>query len=345
MSNKNTKKRIFVGLSGGVDSAVTAALLQKEGHDVTGVFIKGWYPEGMPCTWASDRQDAMRVAARLHIPFVTFDASREYKASVIDYLLSEYKEGRTPNPDIMCNRDVKFGAFYAFAKAHGADLVATGHYARTENGMLYRGIDESKDQSYFLWAVPKEVLSFVRFPLGTYKKEYVRTLAKRFDLPVAQKRDSQGICFLGSISVEDFLTKELGARIGEARDEHGVVVGFHKGAVLYTLGERVPLTPSSTGPWFVHAKDISSNTLTVSRTVVKPHTETHIALAHGNFFQDSIEGDIEAQYRYPGPIVTGTYNREAHTFTPRQALPEPLAKGQSLVLYSKDVCIGGGIIV
>ncbi len=345
MSNETRKKRIFVGLSGGVDSAVTAALLQKEGHDVTGVFIKGWYPEGMPCTWASDRQDAMRVAAKLHIPFVTLDASKEYKASVIDYLLSEYKEGRTPNPDIMCNRDVKFGAFYAFAKAHGADFVATGHYASTKDGKLYRGIDASKDQSYFLWAVPKEVLAHVRFPLGAYQKEYVRTLAKKWGLPVAQKRDSQGICFLGSISVEDFLTKELGARSGEARDESGVVVGFHKGAVLYTIGERVPLTPSSTGPWFVHAKDISSNTLTVSRTILKPKTDAGITLAHGNFFQDKKEENIEAQYRYHGPVITGNYRRETNTFTPDQTLPEPLAKGQSLVMYKKDACVGGGIIV
>jgi tRNA-specific 2-thiouridylase len=163
-------KRIYVGLSGGVDSAVTAALLKKAGAHVTGVFIKGWYPPGMPCTWGDDRRDAMRVAA-----------------------------GRTPNPYIMCNRDVKFGAFYAFARSRGADFIATGHYAREEQALerryLHRGIDHTKDQSYFLWAIPQEALDQSLFPLGTYHKVEVRSLAKAFQLPVATKKDSQGICF------------------------------------------------------------------------------------------------------------------------------------------------------
>ena len=161
-------KRIFVGLSGGVDSAVSAALLQKAGANVTGVFIKGWYPPGMPCTWADDRRDAMRVAASLGIPFYTLDASAEYKKGVIDYLLSEYAAGRTPNPDVMCNREVKFGAFYAFAKEHNANFIATGHYARkshstdsNDSAKLFTGIDQSKDQSYFLWAIPTEALAFL----------------------------------------------------------------------------------------------------------------------------------------------------------------------------------------
>src|SRR3989338_10785512 len=186
-------KKIFVGLSGGVDSAVSAALLGRAGAQVTGVFIKGWYPPGMPCTWAMERRDAMRVAARLQIPFLTLDASAEYKRGVIDYLVAEYKAGRTPNPDVMCNREVKFGAFYRYALANGADAIATGHYRAGE-----------KDQNYFLWAVPKDILEATIFPVGYKEKDEVRTLAKRFHLPVAEKRDSQGICFLGSVSVEDF---------------------------------------------------------------------------------------------------------------------------------------------
>jgi len=181
-------KKIYVGLSGGVDSAVSAALLQQAGAQVTGVFIKGWYPPGMPCTWAAERRDAMLVAARLHIPFETCDARAEYKKEVIDYLLSEYRAGRTPNPDVMCNKEVKFGAFYRFAKAAGADAIAMGHYRSGE-----------KDQSYFLWAVPKDILNATLFPVGKYAKEEVRALAKQFDLPVAEKKDSQGICFLGSV--------------------------------------------------------------------------------------------------------------------------------------------------
>ncbi len=345
MSNKNKKNRIFVGLSGGVDSAVTAALLKKEGHDVTGVFIKGWYPKGMPCTWASDRQDAMRVAAKLHIPFVTLDASKEYKTSVIDYIIDEYRAGRTPNPDIMCNRDVKFGAFFSFAKKHGANFVATGHYAITKDGNLYRGVDEGKDQSYFLWAVPQNVLKHVLFPLGKYQKEYVRTLAKQFHLPVATKRDSQGICFLGSISVEEFLTTELGAKNGSAKSTEGVVVGTHKGAVFYTIGERVPLLGAVPGPWYVHSKDVSINTLVVSKTPHAPKEHSDIKLSHVNFFQEHVGGEYEAQYRYHGVKISGMYNHASHTFLPHKTLGEPLAKGQSLVLYTKDICVGGGIIV
>jgi len=191
--------KVFVGLSGGVDSAVSAALLQHEGAEVVGVFIQGWYPPGMPCTWQEDRRDAMRVAAHLGIPFYTLDASAEYKKSVIDYLLAEYAAGRTPNPDVMCNREVKFGAFYKFAMEKGADFIATGHYLTGE-----------KDQRYFLWAVPKEVLAKTLFPVGHMEKSGVRKLARKFKLPVAKKKDSQGVCFLGPISMKEFLMDELG---------------------------------------------------------------------------------------------------------------------------------------
>src|SRR3989338_7476672 len=172
-------KNVFAGLSGGVDSAVSAALLREAGAQVTGVFFKGWYPPGMPCTWTEDRRDAMRTAARLQIPFRTLDASAEYKSGVIDYLLAEYRAGRTPNPDVMCNREVKFGAFYRFAKNSGADAIATGHYRSGE-----------KDQSYFLWAVPKNILEATLFPVGKMEKSEVRAFAKKFNLPVAGKKDS-----------------------------------------------------------------------------------------------------------------------------------------------------------
>jgi tRNA-specific 2-thiouridylase len=247
-------KRIFVGLSGGVDSAVTAALLQEAGAQVTGVFIKGWYPEGLPCTWAADRRDAMRVAAHLGIPFHTLDASSEYKKAVIDYLIREYGAGRTPNPDIMCNREVKFGAFYEFARSHGADAIATGHYARHEGGALLAGVDETKDQSYFLWAVAPEALAYALFPLGSMRKSEVRASAERLGLPNAAKRDSQGICFLGSVSMEDFLRAELPVAPGEAHDTEGVVVGRHEGALLATLGERVALAPPLPPPSLVVGK-------------------------------------------------------------------------------------------
>lgn len=303
-------KKIFVGLSGGVDSAVSAALLQQAGAQVTGVFIKGWYPPGMLCTWALERRDAMRVAARLHIPFLTLDASVEYKKSVIDYLLAEYRAGRTPNPDVMCNKEVKFGAFYRFAMAHGADAIATGHYRSGE-----------KDQSYFLWAVPKNVLDATLFPVGNLEKEKVRVLAKQFNLPVSKKKDSQGICFLGAVSVKEFLEKELGS---------------DNPALLYTLGQRTPLP---NGPWYVVGKDVEKKEIMVSKTRASgAHT---ISFTDTNWQSEPV-GELEAQYRYRGPRVAG--HIEDARFISAGPLPEIPVPGQSIVLYRDDELVGGGSI-
>lgn len=337
-------KRVFVGLSGGVDSSVSAALLKKQGAELHGVFIQGWYPEGMPCTWREDRQDAMKVAAHLGIPFHTLVASDAYRTSVIEYLLREYKAGRTPNPDIMCNRDVKFGAFFDFAQKHGAHFIATGHYARTSAGKLYRGKDSTKDQSYFLWAVDQKALAQTIFPLGDFNKSETRALARTLALPVAEKRDSQGICFLGSISVEDFLKKEFAPEEGKAYGEDGTEVGVHDGAVLYTLGERVTLRHAPQGPWYVVKKDITANTITVSHTVSRNISKTVIRIEQTNFFRPFKEPKtLEAQYRYHGPLVRGVYDPETYTFS-SDAFPETPASGQSLVLYDGDECVGGGII-
>lgn len=263
-------KNIFVGLSGGVDSAVSAALLKEAGAQVTGVFIKGWYPPGMPCTWAEERRDAMRVAARLHIPFLTLDANVEYKKGVIEYLLAEYRVGRTPNPDVMCNREVKFGAFYHFAKEHGADAIATGHYRSSE-----------KDQSYFLWAVPKDVLNATIFPVGKMKKDEVRALAKKFNLPVAEKKDSQGICFLGSVSVKEFLEKELGT---------------DNPALLYTIGQRVE-------GGYVVGKNVEKKEIVISKTRAGGTRE--ICFTDVNWFDEPARV-TEAQYRYRGRASRAT---------------------------------------
>jgi tRNA-uridine 2-sulfurtransferase len=335
------EKRVFVGLSGGVDSGVTAALLKAQGAHVTGVFIKGWYPPGMPCTWAEDRRDAMRVAAHLGIPFLTLDAGKEYKQSVIDYLLREYRNGRTPNPDIMCNRDVKFGAFSRFAREKGADYIATGHYARLENGHLMRGKDEGKDQSYFLWAVSKETLSHTLFPLGGAHKEEVRRLARKYGLSNADKKDSVGICFLGDISIENFLKNEMDTTLGQAVDVEGELVGEHDGSVLYTLGERISLRNAAPGPWYVVRKDLAANTVTVTKEVGNVRNTGAIELSDTNWLEET-SGSLEAQYRYHGPRISGTLS--GNTFTPTSELPEPIASGQSLVLYTSDTCIGGGII-
>lgn len=326
-------KKVFVGLSGGVDSAVSAALLARAGAKVTGVFIKGWYPPGMSCTWAAERRDAMRVAARLGIPFLTLDASVEYKKSVIDYLIAEYRAGRTPNPDVMCNKEVKFGAFYRFAKAHGADVIATGHYRSGE-----------KDQSYFLWAVPKDILMETLFPVGNLEKTKVRALAKRYNLPVAEKKDSQGVCFLGNISIEEFLKSEFGILPGRAFDEQGHIVGQHDGVLLSTLGQRVALySASEAGPWFVLAKDVVKNELLVGRTRLsksgKISKEIPFIAAH--WFHEPL-GSMEAQYRYRGPRVPGRI--EAGRFISQAQLPEIPTPGQSIIFYHDDEFLGGGII-
>lgn len=340
---------VFVGLSGGVDSAVTAALLKEVGMRVTGVFIKGWYPPGMPCTWREDRRDAMRVAAHLGIPFVTLDAADSYKKGVIDYLLREYRSGRTPNPDIMCNREVKFGTFHAFAKEQGADAIALGHYARAERApegavRLLRGIDEGKDQSYFLWAVPAPAFFDTYFPLGDMHKQDVRKLAEQFALPNARKRDSQGICFLGNISVEDFLAQEFGTESGEAKDPQGHGIGRHAGALLSTLGQRVQLENAPAGPWYVIAKDMSTNILTVSKEKVIV-SRASFELEQIHWLTEPQTGKIyEAQYRYHGPRIAGTFDTRYSHFTPSIPVTEPVAPGQSLVLYDGEECMGGGII-
>jgi tRNA-specific 2-thiouridylase len=346
-------KRVFVGLSGGVDSAVAAALLKGAGAAVVGVFAKGWYPPGMPCTWAEDRRDAMRAAAHLGIPFLTLDASAEYKKGVIDYLLAEYAAGRTPNPDAMCNREVKFGALDRFARAHGADALATGHYARAERApsgepMLLRGIDPAKDQSYFLWAVPQETLGRAVFPLGGMMKDETRRIARAKGLPVAEKRDSQGICFLGTVSVEEFLRREFNPEEGVARDESGAEIGRHDGAVLHTIGARVALRNAPPGPWYVVAKDMPSNTLTVSHErkagTQRAAPEDRIPIRDANWLVPIPGAELAAQYRYHGPIARGALAKNRSAFVPVAPLGEAIAPGQSLVIYDGDRVVGGGII-
>ncbi len=326
-------KKIFVWLSGGVDSAVSAALLKRAGAQVTGVFIKGWYPPGMPCTWAHERRDAMRVAARLQIPFRTFDASAAYKKNVIDYLRAEYRAGRTPNPDVMCNREVKFGVFYHYARAAGAEYIAMGHYRSGE-----------KDQRYFLWAVPSAIIARTIFPVGEMEKSKVRALAKRFALPVAEKKDSQGICFLGNISIDEFLRSEFGETPGSAFDEKGQPVGMHDGAVLYTLGERVALKGARTaGPWFVRAKDIAHNELTVGKTRLRAHADSaqEVLFTDAHWFLEPV-GIGEAQYRYRGTRIEVCIEKNRFVSTmPSLEIPVP---GQSVVFYQDDELVGGGII-
>jgi tRNA-specific 2-thiouridylase len=282
------KKIVFVGLSGGVDSAVSAAMLSQQGYEIVGVFIKTWHPEFLVCNEEEERMDAMRVAAYLNIPFLTFDFKDVYKKEVADYMIREYKAGRTPNPDVMCNKEVKFGAFLKKALSMGADFVATGHYAQnkkvtvvgipqggsptTVTKQLVKGVDPSKDQSYFLWTLNQERLNKILFPIGDLKKTEVRRLARKFNIPVAEKKDSQGICFLGAVDLKAFLKHYIKSKKGKVLNEKGEIIGFHDGVVFHTLGERHGFTITkknpTDGPYYVIAKDIKKNILIVSQVPV-----------------------------------------------------------------------------
>jgi len=358
------KGKVFVGLSGGVDSSVSAALLKKEGYDVVGVFIKVWQPDFFACTWKEDRRDAMRVAAKLGIPFLTLDLEKEYKKEVIDYMISEYEVGRTPNPDIMCNKYVKFGAFLNFALKNDADFIATGHYAQIEKKSsgkivkysLLAGIDNEKDQSYFLWTIKQELLPKILFPVGGYKKSKVRTFAKKFDLVTWDKRDSQGLCFVGKLDIKDFLKHYIKAKKGKLLNENGEVVGHHEGAVFLTEGERRGFTVTkgeqghSALPQYVVGRDIKKNTITISPHPQKSeNTSDLVKLKDINFLLDDIkEGDkFNARTRYREkltPCVLVKIDAIKKTAEIKFNTPKLTSVGQSLVLYKKDICVGGGII-
>lgn len=338
-------KKVFLGLSGGVDSSVSAALLKKQGFDVTAVFIKTWQPDWIECTWKDDRRDAMRIAAILDIPFLTFDFEEEYKKEVVDYMVSEYKKGRTPNPDVMCNKYIKFGSFFKKAKELGADFVATGHYARNINESLYAGVDKEKDQSYFLWALEKDQLKEIIFPLGGYKKSEVRKMAKFLSLPTFDKKDSQGICFLGDVDMEEFLSRFLNLKSGDVLNESGNVIGKHKGALLYTLGQRHGFDILEKGtenkPLFVVDKDLSKNTIIVSEKEKKENIKE--VCLENMIWRENINEDkkYQARFRYRQPLVSCWIKKEKVVFENLQKFITP---GQSLVVYDEEKCLGGGII-
>ena len=343
------KTKAFVGLSGGVDSAVSAALLKKEGFDVTGVFIRISL-EGYLCTAGEDRIDAMRAAAHLRIPFQEIDLSDAYKRTVFDLSIREFEAGRTPNPDALCNREIKFGLFFDHCIEQGADLVATSHYAQTKDELLYAGADQDKDQSYFLWAVPQEKLRRTVFPVGGYKKQKVRALAERFGLPNAARKDSQGLCFLGPISMDDMLHRELALAPGAVLDLRGKIIGAHEGAAAYTLGQRHGFALSANSPdarpHFVVAKDVAANTITVSaERYPQGVTTTELELAQCNWIGEAEDGEAMVRYRYRQQLIPATLRRTAQGASVVLKEPHFAPEGQSLVLYRKERCLGGGVIL
>ncbi len=366
MSNKITKK-VFVGMSGGVDSSVSAALLQEQGYEVIGVFIKAWEPEGFDCGWREERRDTMRVAAHLKIPFVTLDLGKEYKESVVDYMVAEYKAGRTPNPDVMCNKAIKFGAFFKRAVSLGADYVAMGHYAQIQKAKCQKsnvksteekyemlaGIDKNKDQTYFLWTLGQEQLSHTLFPVGHLEKTEVRKLAEKFKLPNKTKKDSQGICFVGQLDLKEFLKEFIEEKDGDVLDMEGNVVGKHRGVLFYTLGERhgfeiFKKTPNES-PLYVISKDLKNNTITVSDSPFSKDDDKEVPIESVNWVSGQtpdLSKKYQARIRYRQPLQECqireiTPNKFQVVFDQPQA---SISSGQSVVIYDGEICLGGGVI-
>lgn len=347
-------KKVFVGLSGGVDSSVSALLLKQAGYDVTGVFIKVWHPDFIPCDWRAEMRDAMRVCVRLDIPFKMLDLEKEYKEDIIDYLVSEYKEGRTPNPDVMCNKKIKFGKFFQYAMDNGADYVATGHYAQNKNN-LFESNDTEKDQTYFLWNIEKDNLSKILFPIGHLKKSEVREIANKNNLNTADKKDSQGLCFIGHVDMKSFLRRFIDITPGDVLDEKNNVIGGHDGTVLYTLGERhgfkIHQKTIDEKPLYVVSKDLNANTITVSDTFSGAGMVLKVKITDLNLLSDLPNTVMcRSRYRqqYSEASVENVGNSVVLTFKEPQ---EYIAPGQSMVFYSinKDndgnrECFGGGVI-
>ncbi len=353
----NISKTVFVGLSGGVDSSVAAHLLIKQGYKVVGAFIKIWQPDVEParpgggCSWKEDRRSAMRAAAHLNIPFVTIDLSDDYKREVVDYMLSEYKAGRTPNPDVMCNKEIKFKAFLRKAKEMGADMIATGHYAKTNGIALSKAKDPDKEQSYFLWTLTQKELSKVMFPIGHLKKSEVRKIAEKAKLHTAGKKDSQGLCFIGKVDFKDFLKSHIETNKGDVLDTEGRVIGHHDGAYFYTLGERHGFTVTKKGtddtPLYVVDKDIEHNTVTVAEKAKVRGNDREFIIEKTNWiFEKPRTGRVyEGQVRYHQDYQKCTVEiLDSASAKVTFKDPQIAAPGQSIVIYDKDICLGGGVI-
>ncbi len=352
------RKTVFVGLSGGVDSSVAALRLIKQGYNVVGVFIKVWHPDWLVCNWEQERLDAMRVAAHIGIPFLTCDAEAAYRDAVAAYFIESYKNGLTPNPDVLCNREVKFGAFLKFALEKGADFVATGHYARKAGGeasaTLLRGIDNNKDQSYFLWSINSTELEKILFPVGDTTKDAIREEATAAGLPTASKKDSQGVCFLGHIDIRDFLSHYIDLKYGKVLNSAGEVIGEHHGAFIYTIGQRHGFTIYTAGahstPHYVIKKDIENNTITVDTNVPLAATGRTFTLRDVVWRSEetpTTAKNITAQFRYrqkPFAIEIVSADTDSLTIKLNDSTEEPAA-GQSCVLYQGEVCLGGGMIL
>ncbi len=362
--NTKNKTKVVAAMSGGVDSSVTAALLQEKGFNVVGVFMKCWDDANSEhCTAEEDEFWARRAASKIGIPFYSVDLVDEYKKRVVDYFVREYKAGRTPNPDVMCNNEVKFGIFYdKVFKEFGADYMATGHYARlsrespitnnqspNEKIKLLKGKDPNKDQTYFLNRVPRERLHNVIFPIGEYTKQEVREMAREFGLPNAEKKDSQGLCFIGKVDIYDFLREYIKPQEGDIVTTEGKKVGTHNGAYFYTIGQRKGLGIGGGVPYYVVDKDIRENKLIVGTKYDDELFENKLHISDVNWLKQpgTFPFNAEASIRYrQEPQECQVYKKDEDNYVLEFTEPQrAVTSGQSAVIYNTEEVVGGGVIL
>ena len=362
MTDKS-KVRVVVGMSGGVDSSVSAWLLKQQGYDVVGVFMKNWddTDDAGVCTATEDFEDVKRVANRIGIPYYSINFEKEYWHHVFEYFLAEYKQGRTPNPDVMCNSQIKFKSFLEFALKLDADYIAMGHYAKTvrdQDGLVHmmRPKDGNKDQTYFLSQLSQDQIKRVIFPLQDLTKPQVRQIAEAAGLATAKKKDSTGICFIGERNFKKFLSEFLPAKAGEMVTADGTVVGEYAGLMYYTIGQRSGLglgsTKTSTAPWFVVGKDLQHNQLIVEQGYDSQQLyATRLEASGMSFFTSVPDHDFElnctAKFRYRQPDVAVSVKYHAASKGVTVSFAEParaVTPGQALVLYQGEECLGGGNI-
>jgi tRNA-specific 2-thiouridylase len=356
----SSRPLVIVGMSGGVDSSVAAWLLLREGYEVQGLFMSNWdEDEDGYCTAAQDYQDARRVCEQLGIELHKVSFAGEYRERVFAYFLEEYRAGRTPNPDVLCNREIKFGVCFDYARRLGADYVATGHYARVEHSptvRLLKGLDPQKDQSYFLHAMPGSALARTLFPIGTLHKDEVRRIARELTLPVFDKKDSTGICFIGERPFAEFLSKYLPAQPGKIETLDGRVLGRHQGLMYYTLGQRQGLgiggrNDAGEEPWYVAGKDLKRNVL----LVVQGHDHPALFAPQMTVNQltwvtnapscEQFRCSAKVRYRQPDQDCTVTLTSTDECVVVFDRPQRAVTPGQYAVFYSGDECLGGGVIV